>query len=118
VDRDIKGLQIDGPESLSVSVVNVGLPIHISDEGADAQPTMFALSVWRLPRVPCIGEQIIVDAIPIKGTVEKVWWDSEGRAVLTLQPVRLDGRAIEALERDGWRVAPWEDEPPSDWLAD
>ena len=85
MDRDFKGLQFDSPRSLSV--VNVALPIHISDEDADAQPTMFALSTWRLPRVPCIGEEIMVDAIPIRGTVEKVWWDSAGRAVLTLQPV-------------------------------
>jgi hypothetical protein len=33
-----------------------------------------------------------------------------------LQEVVVRAESLEALERDGWTVAAWEDEPPSDWL--
>jgi hypothetical protein len=77
---------------------------------------MFALAQWALPRVPTIGEEIDVDAIGYRVTIESVRWNIRGQAVVRLQEVRVQPQALEALERDDWAVAPWENEPPADWL--
>jgi hypothetical protein len=116
-----KGMKPDGVAP-TASGVNVILPIHLTDaeddrdENAESTPTMFARSYWLLPRVPCIGEHILVEAIRRRVRVESVWWDAEGHAVVNLQPFHAPPGVIELLEDDGWSVAPWEDEPPSDWL--
>jgi hypothetical protein len=103
--------------SLSMSIVNIGISIQLSDADEDAPATMFALTAWLLPRVPCIGEQIVIDALRVKRRVESVWWNVEGRVVVNLEQVRLGPEELAALERDGWGVASMEDEPPSEWLA-
>jgi hypothetical protein len=103
--------------SIPASTVNLSLPIQLQDADEGAPPTFLALGHWLLPRVPCIGEHVVIEAIRRRVEVESVWWDIEGRATVTLQEARLGPDALEALERDGWGVASFEDEPPSDWLA-
>jgi hypothetical protein len=108
---DVRGLERHGPPSWST--VNLVLPIRVGD----VDPTrMFALAHWALPRVPTIGEEIDVLAIANPVTIEGVRWDIHGRATVRLQETPVHSDALEALERDGWTIAPWEDEPPRDWL--
>jgi hypothetical protein len=108
----VRGLQPHGPPSWST--VNLLLPIQVGDR--DSATPMFALTHWALPRVPTIGEEIDIDAIGSRVRIESVRWDIQGRAVVRLEETPVQAEALEALERDGWTVAPWEDEPPRGWL--
>ena len=101
--------------SMPASVVNLALPMQVS--GGDEATAMFALAQWLLPRVPSIGEEVLVEAIGHRMKIEGVRWDITGKATVVLQEARVRPEALDALERDGWEVAPWDDEPPSDWLA-
>lgn len=102
---------------MAVSTVNVAIPIYLPFDDTDAAPTMFALSHWLLPRVPCVGEQIVVEALQRRMEVEDVIWNSAGRAIVNLKAARLEAQGLEDLELDGWRLAPSKDEPPSEWLT-
>jgi hypothetical protein len=109
--QDVKGLEPDGPRSWSV--VNLLLPLKVGGEN----PTeMFALAYWVLPRVPTIGEEIY--AIGHRITVERVGWDIKGKVTVRLREAHVEASTLRALEQEGWTVAPWEDEPPSEWLTD
>lgn len=109
---DVRGLEPIGPTSWST--VNLLLPLQVGDH--ESTTPMFALAHWVLPRVPTIGEQIDVDAIHHRVRIESVRWDIQGRATVRLQEAPVQAEALEALERDGWTVAPWENEPPPAWL--
>ena len=104
----VRGLEPHGPPS--ASIVNLVLPITVGDT------RMFALAHWVLPRVPTIGEEIDVDAIGHRVPIESVRWNIRGQVVVQMQEVGVQPEALEALERDDWTVAPWEDEPPREWL--
>lgn len=114
-DMDIRGMQPQAPPS--TSMVNLSLPIQLADSEPDAPPTLFGLAHWIMPRVPCIGELVVIEAIPMKVRIESVWWDADGRALVQLAVTRVPPAALERLEADGWSVGPYQDEPPSEWLA-
>jgi hypothetical protein len=109
---DVGGLEPQVPPWWTT--VTVLLPLQVGDD--DNPMRMFAFAAWPLPRAPTIGEEIAVDAISKRVRIERVWWDSQGRVGVRLQEVVVRAESLEALERDGWTVAAWEDEPPSDWL--
>jgi hypothetical protein len=75
---------------------------------------MFASAAWVLPRVPCIGEEIY--AMNHRIRIDGVRWDDRGRVIDRLQEAPADQSTLATLEAEGWTVAPWEDEPPSEWL--
>jgi hypothetical protein len=95
-------------------VVNLLLPFRVG--GVDAGTRMFAFARWVLPRVPTIGEEILIDAINLRVKIEGVRWDVAGRVRVHLQEVAVRAEGVEALQRDDWTVAPWEDEPSGDWF--
>jgi len=109
--QEVKGVEPYGPQSWSI--VNLLFPLKV---GGDNPTGMFALAVWLLPRVPTIGEEITSVGHKIK--VERVSWDIKGRAVVRLHEARVEPSTLQALEREGWTVSPWEDEPPSEWFPD
>jgi hypothetical protein len=49
--------------------------------------------------------------------VERVLWLRDGKMSVRLrQEVRVSVDVLDALDQDGWQTAPWEDEPPDQWL--
>ena len=111
VANDVKGLEPHGPPSWSL--VNLVLPLQ--SVGGNAAG-MFALTAWALPRVPTIGEEI--QAVGYRWTIERVTWDNEGNVVVRLGEAHVEQETVDALEDEGWKIAPWETEPPSEWFAD
>lgn len=85
--------------------------------GADDPVRMFAMGLWLLPRVPTVGEEVVAGGHRHK--IERVTWDSSGRALVRLRERSAEPEQLEELEQEGWHVTTWEEaEPPSNWLTE
>jgi hypothetical protein len=112
----IRGLSLSGPQS--AATVNIVLPMLVGPDGAEHAPAkMFALAHWVLPRVPCIGEEIIVETVGYGIPIEAVAWGIRGGVSVRLREIRALPEVLGGLENEGWSTGPWETEPPADWLT-
>ena len=97
--------------------MNVVLPLQVLTDDGSATG-YFALGHWSLPRVPTVGEEFDALALAQRLAVERVVWAQDGRVYVRLQEGRVPVDALDALDRDGWEIALWQDEPPREWLVD
>ena len=112
-EPNIQGMEPAAPPSSSL--VNIIFPLRVGSEIANDPTTgYFALAHWILPRVPVVGEE--VEALGHRVKIERVLWARDGRVTVRLTEARIGLAQVEELEREGWAVQPWEDEPPSEWL--
>jgi hypothetical protein len=112
VEPGFQGMQnIEGPSCWSV--VNILLPLQLENQDGTTTP-YFALAHWLLHRVPSLGEEIRV--VGHRAKIERVTWGRDGKVTVALPEFRVQLDGVEALEREGWAVQPWEDEPPAEWL--
>ncbi len=100
-----------GPPSWSP--VNIVFPLTVGASDADT-PEHLAVAHWMLPRVPAVGEE--VEAMGHRVKVERVSWWQNGKVSIRLAETRVGVDGLETLERDGWSVHPWEEDPPEDWF--
>ena len=89
-------------------VINWVMQIYVKPVAEPrGDPDFLALRYQLLPRVPAVGEDVIVPGY--RASIDKVTWGEDGRVTVGIAAAVVDAAYLDELASAGWTVFPRHD---------